>query len=154
MKNAKEKEDQKNALRTGIEKVTIKADKAEKVIKQNFADMTDEQLTEALSKINTDVIIEKSIKSANIWKPEFTHVDNERSKSKVRQLRTEQVNLCATLNKWRTAKNEANLAASVLLLYSFSKSKLVDIKNYMGGKRKEATAEIVNKAYKYMLENI
>ena len=94
------------------------------------------------------------IKSANIWKPEFTHVDDERSKSKVRQLRTEQVNLCATLNKWRTAKNEANLAASVLLLYSFSKSKLVDIKNYMGGKRKEATAEIVNKAYKYMLENI
>lgn len=125
------------------------------VISVNFSDMTDDQLTEYLKSVNADVIIEKSIKSSNIWKASVIQDEQgERSKAKVRKLRTNQVNLCESLNKWVTAKNKENINGAVALLYSFSKTNLSDIKNYMGGKRKEVTAEKVNKAYKYMLSNI
>ena len=151
MKNAKNKIE-KDALLTGIEKVTVKADKAEQVIKDSKEALSDDQLTALLDNINMDAVIAKTAKNRSIWNDKAKAEFGKTEKSARRKLRTLQLSLSSSVIRFSKLKDTTGVKASAMNLKKFYSDYLVDFSKYSNISEESnlVNFNIVHTAYKIM----
>lgn len=128
-------------------------EETKKVIKDNFKNVSDEELMKDLSNLNVENLISKTAKGRSIWKAEFKNKFSDNEKTARRKIRNEQLRLSKRLLHSIITKEVKEVTTQKANeLHKFYAEGLQDFSVYSNVSEKENKEkyDILNKSYAKM----